>query len=159
MKASTVSKRKPSIGIKTKEKLFPIVAIGASVGGLEAMSLLLKKLPADTGMAFIYVQHLSPDHKSLLTSILSRITKMNVQEITDMEHMAPNHVYVIPHDKGIQVTDGHIKLLPRPKSSSTNLSIDVLFSSLAKTHGKHVIGVILSGNANDGTEGLKAIKK
>jgi len=159
MKAIDKVKKKQVIKITGMEEQFPIVAIGASVGGLEAMSLLLKNLPADTGMAFIYVQHLSPDHKSLLTSILSRITKMNVQEITDMEHMAPNHVYVIPHDKGIQVTDGHIKLLPRPKNSSTNLSIDVLFSSLSKTHGKHVIGVILSGNANDGTEGLKAIKK
>ena len=159
MKAIDRVKKQPVIKITAKEELFPIVAIGASVGGLEAMSLLLKNLPADTGMAFIYVQHLSPDHKSLLTSILSKITKMNVQEITDMEHMEPNHVYVIPHDKGIQVTDGHIKLLPRPKNSATNLSIDVLFSSLSLTHGNQVIGVILSGNANDGTEGLKAIKK
>jgi two-component system CheB/CheR fusion protein len=159
MKASGIVKsKKTGISIRTQEKDFPIVAIGASVGGLEAITAFLKNLPADTGMAFIYVQHLSPDHKSFLPSILSKITKMGVQEIEDMEQMAPNNVYVIPHDKGIQVTDGHIQLLPRPKNISTNLSIDVLFSSLAQTHKENVIGVILSGNANDGTQGLKAIK-
>ncbi|MDP3557447.1 MAG: CheR family methyltransferase [Bacteroidota bacterium] len=141
-----------------KEKSFPIVAIGASAGGLEAISLLLKNLPPDTGMAFIYVQHLNPDHKSSLPSILSRITKMEVQEIEDMEHMKPNNVYVIPHNKIIKVTDGHIKLLPRPKNSSF-ISIDVLFSSLAVTHKENTIGIILSGHANDGKIGLKAIKE
>jgi two-component system CheB/CheR fusion protein len=142
-----------------KEIIFPIVAIGASAGGLEAVSQLLKSLPSNTGMAFIYVQHLSPDHKSLLTPILSKITKMKVQEIEEMENMVPNNVYVIPHNKEIKVIDGHIQLLPRPKNSSANLPIDVLFSSLAETHKDNVIGVILSGNANDGTKGIKAIKE
>ena len=139
------------------EKKFPIVAIGASVGGLEAISTILQYLPSKSGMAFIYVQHLNPNHKSLLTSILSKITQMKVQEIENMEHMEPDNVYVIPHNKIIQVTDGHIKLLPRPSNSSV-ISIDVLFSSLAETHTKEVIGVILSGNASDGTAGLRAIK-
>jgi len=143
---------------KIKENNFPIVAIGASVGGLEAVSALLKNLPINTGMAFIYVQHLNPDHKSFLTSILSKITKMKVQEVENMAHMAPNNVYIIPHDKGIEVTDGHIKLLPRTKGGLA-ISIDVLFSSLAETHKENVIGIVLSGNAHDGTRGLKAIKK
>ena len=151
--------KKSPLPRQPKEKSFPIVAIGASAGGLEAMSVLLKNLPADTGMAFIYVQHLSPDHKSFLTSILSKITKMQVQEIDDMEHMLPNNVYVIPHNKEIEVTDGHIKLLPRLQSGAINLSIDTLFSSLAETHKKNVIGVILSGYASDGVIGLKAIKE
>jgi two-component system CheB/CheR fusion protein len=114
-------------------------------------------MPANTGMAFIYVQHLSPSHKSFLTSILSKETKMKVQEIENMEHMLPNNIYVIPNNKGIKVTNGHIKLIPRSKSSAA-ISIDVLFSSLAKTHHQNVMGVILSGNAQDGTRGLKAIK-
>ncbi len=75
---------------------FPVVAIGASAGGLEAMMELLKYLPSDTGMAFIYVQHLSPDHKSMLTEILSKKTKMKVQEIDDMDKIKPDNVFVIP---------------------------------------------------------------
>jgi two-component system CheB/CheR fusion protein len=157
MKASTSIKRKKSTS-DTTEAHFPIVAIGASAGGLEAMSILLKNLPSDTGMAFIYVQHLSPDHKSFLTSILSKITKMKVQDVGNMEHIIPNNVYIIPYNKGIEVTDGHIKLIPRLKNKTSNLSIDVLFSSLAKTHKENVIGVILSGYASDGMKGLKAIK-
>ena len=154
---STLKKKKAAPKKKAKETSFPIVAIGASVGGLEAMSALLKNLPVNTGMAFIYVQHLDPNHKSFLASILSGITKMKVQEVEDMAHMAPNNVYIIPHNKGIEVTDGHIKLLPRSKGGAA-ISIDVLFSSLAETHKENVIGIVLSGNASDGTRGLKAIK-
>ncbi|MBC7485737.1 MAG: chemotaxis protein CheR, partial [Cytophagaceae bacterium] len=141
-----------------KNHSFPVVAIGSSAGGLEAASTLFENLSPDTGMAFIYVQHLSPDHKSLLTPILSKITKMKVQEIEDMEQMLPDNVYVIPNDRGIEVTDGHIKLIPRSQGGRA-VSIDVLFSSLAETHKENVIGVVLSGNAQDGTLGLKAIKE
>jgi chemotaxis methyl-accepting protein methylase/chemotaxis response regulator CheB/signal transduction histidine kinase len=158
MKSSVLNKI-ARVPLKIKAASFPVVAIGASAGGLEAIRTLLRNLAPDTGMAFIYVQHLSPDHKSFLTSILSKITKMKVQEIENMEEIAPNNVYVIPHNKDIKVTDGHIQLVPRPKNSSVNLSIDLLFSSLAKTHKKNVIGIILSGNARDGTEGLRAIKE
>lgn len=142
---------------KVKENSFPVVAIGASAGGLEAMMELLKYLPADTGMAFIYVQHLSPDHKSMLTEILSKKTSMIVQEIDDMDLIQPDNVFVIPYNKGIEVTDGHIKLIPRSKSSAA-ISIDILFSSLAEAQKERVIGIILSGSASDGTIGMKAIK-
>lgn len=145
-------------GKKIHKKKFPVVAIGASAGGLEAVSILFKNLPADTGMAYIYVQHLNREHKSMLTTLLSKATKMKVQKIENMEKMEPNNVYVIPHNKDIKVTNGHIQLIPRPKNVSANLSIDILFSSLALTHKKNVIGIILSGNAHDGTKGLKAIK-
>ena len=137
---------------------FTVVAIGASAGGLEAITQLLKNLSPSTGMAYIYVQHLSPDHKSMLTPILSKITTMKVQDIDDMEKMKPDNFYIIPYDKEIEVVDGHIKLLPRLKNRTTNLSIDVLFSSLAETHKENVIGIVLSGSANDGTRGLKEIK-
>ncbi|MBP6657478.1 MAG: PAS domain S-box protein [Bacteroidia bacterium] len=140
-----------------KKASFPIVAIGASAGGLEAITELLKNLPVDTGMAFIYVQHLSPDHKSLLVQILSKTTAMKVQEIDNMDLIEPNNVFVIPFNKGIEVTDGHIKLLPRSKTSSV-VSIDVLFSSLAEAQNDRVIGVLLSGNGNDGTSGMRDIK-
>jgi two-component system, chemotaxis family, CheB/CheR fusion protein len=144
---------------KEKSSPFTVVAIGASAGGLEAITQLLQNLSPNTGMAFIYVQHLSADHKSLLTTILSKITAMKVQVIDDMETIEPNNVYVIPHDKEIEVVDGHIKLLPRNAKRTSNLSIDILFSSLAETHKENVIGIVLSGNANDGTRGLKEIKQ
>ena len=142
---------------KAKNNPFPIVAIGASVGGLKAVTALLNNVSAKTGMAFIFVQHLSPTHKSYLTELLSKITKMKVQDIEDMEKMIPDNVYVIPFDKGIEVTDGHIKLIPRTRQGKP-ITIDILFSSLAETHKENVIGVVLSGNLDDGTEGLKAIK-
>ena len=118
---------------------FPVVAIGASAGGLEAVMELLKNLSPTTGMAFIYVQHLSPDHKSILSTLLARATKMAVQVIDDMEQMKPDNVYVIPYNRDIEVTDGHIKLIPRVHKTS-NLSIDVLFSSLAETPQRKCCG-------------------
>jgi len=150
----TSDKSKP---IPKSQSKFPVVAIGASAGGLEAMMELLTFLPDDTGMAFIYVQHLSPDHKSMLTEILSKKTKMKVQEIDDMDKIKPNNVFVIPYNKGIEVTDGHIKLIPRSESS-TAISIDILFSSLAQAQKERVIGIVLSGSASDGTVGIKDIK-
>jgi two-component system, chemotaxis family, CheB/CheR fusion protein len=136
---------------------FPIVAIGASAGGLEAMVEFLQFLPANTGMAFIYVQHLSPDHKSLLSEILAKKTDMQVQEIDNMDQITPNNLYIIPYNKGIEVSKGRIKLIPRA-DSSTAISIDVLFASLAQAQQQRVIGIVLSGSASDGTLGIKAIK-
>jgi two-component system CheB/CheR fusion protein len=157
MKANA-PKKKQAADADVKENSFPVVAIGASAGGLEAMLEFLKYLPADTGMAFIYVQHLSPDHKSLLTEILSTKTRMIVQEIDDMDKIKPNNVFIIPYNKGIEVTDGHIKLIPRSETSAA-ITIDILFSSLAEAQKERVIGIILSGSASDGTIGMKAIKQ
>ncbi|MDR6844375.1 CheR family methyltransferase [Flavobacterium granuli] len=153
------AKKLPFSKKELKKKSFTVVAIGASAGGLEAVTQLLKNISPSTGMAFIYVQHLSPNHKSLLDVLLSKVTQMEVQVIDNMETMKPNNVYVIPNDKEIEVTNGHIKLIPRPKNRTSNFSIDLLFSSLAETHHENVIGVILSGSANDGTRGLKEIKQ
>lgn len=138
------------------EENFIIVAIGCSVGGLEAMSAFLKALPSDSGMAFIFVQHLDPNHKSQLVPILAKKTKMGVQEIKNLEHIAPNNLYVIPNDKMIEVIDGHIRLITRPKNSSL-ISIDFLFQSLAETHHKNVFGIIFSGNAVDGSKDRKSV--
>ena len=162
-KKKSVAKKKSNVAASTNKHInksthhFPVVAIGASAGGLEAMIELLNNLPPDTGMAFIYVQHLSPDHKSMLTEILSKRTKMKVQEIDDMDKIKPDNVFVIPYNKGIEVTDGHIKLIPR-SASSTAISIDILFSSLAHAQKERVIGIVLSGSASDGTVGIKDIK-
>lgn len=138
---------------------FPIVAIGASAGGLEAVSSLLKNLPLDTGMAFIYVQHLSPDHPSDLSAILTESTKMPVQEVKHLLKVEPGKVYICAPNKEITISGGKIKLSPRQTEKLPYLPIDYFFTSLAKQYGKRVIGIVLSGNAADGTNGLKAIRE
>jgi len=158
-KQTNAPKSKPVSAVKKEANSFTVVAIGASAGGLEAVSQLLENLSPDTGMSYIYVQHLSPDHESLLVPLLSKKTEMKVQNVDNMEKIVPNNVYVIPYNKEIEVIDGHIQLIPRPKNKSSNLSIDVLFSSLAETHKENVIGIILSGSASDGTRGLSEIKE
>ena len=140
------------------EKSSHIVAIGASAGGLEAITELLQHIKSDTGMVFIYIQHLSPDHKSILPALLAKVTKMKVQEVTDKILMRPDNFYIIPPDKDMTVFDGHIQLTPRLKERVLHLPIDTFFSSLAEIHKEDAIGVILSGSASDGTKGLMAIK-
>src|SRR5688572_7335183 len=92
---------------------FPVVGIGASAGGLEAFRQLLQALPADTGMAFVLVQHLAPDHPSMLAEILARVTPMPVTEVKDEPAVEPNHIYVIPPDRNMVIDAGHLKLVPR----------------------------------------------
>jgi two-component system CheB/CheR fusion protein len=136
---------------------FPIIGIGASAGGLEAITQLLRALPVDTGMAFVLVQHLSPTHESALAQILSRATAMPVAEVTDEPAVEPNHVYVIPPDRNMLIEKGHLRLQPRDARGVPH-PIDMFFSALAHDQGERAIGVILSGTATDGTIGLEAIK-
>jgi two-component system CheB/CheR fusion protein len=140
-------------------KSFPLVAIGASAGGLEALTELIKHIPANIGMAFIYVQHLSPDYKSLLTKLLSGSTRLKVLEATNGIAILQNNLYIIPPNKKMHVTDGHIKLLPWKKNTRLNFPINVFFSSLSEKHHEDVIGIVLSGTGSDGTQGLKVIKQ
>lgn len=139
---------------------FPVVGIGASAGGLDAFKKLLKAIPEDSGMAYVLVQHLDPSHESLLPEILQKITRVPVLEITDDIKVLPDHIYVIPSNKMMVATDGVLLLAPRPAKSKTqrNLPIDLFFASLAEVHQEHAIGVVLSGTASDGTQGLRAIK-
>lgn len=135
---------------------FPIVGVGASAGGLEAFTQLLKALPADTGMAFVLVQHLAASHPSILAEILSRATKMPVLEVRDEPTVEPNHVYVIPPDRSIIIVRGVLQLLPR--ESGAHHPIDQFFRALATEQRHRAIGVVLSGTATDGTMGLEEIK-
>lgn len=138
---------------------FPIVGVGASAGGLEAFSQLLEEIPSDTGMGFVLIQHLDPSHHSLLANALSKATKMAVTQAIDGERVEPNHVYVIPPNADIALLHGVLTLIPRPDNGrKRHLPIDFFFNSLAEERGSHAIGIILSGTASDGTEGLKAIK-
>src|SRR5881275_2027888 len=139
----SVSRSSPSAE-SSSSKLFPIVGIGASAGGLEAFSDLLHHLPEKTGMAFVLVQHLDPTHGSVLPEILARKTTIPVEEITDGVHMLPE--------------DGALRLSARIVVRGQHMPIDAFFHSLANERGALAIGVILSGTASDGTEGCTAIK-
>jgi len=137
---------------------FPVVGIGASAGGLEAFTKLLKHLPNDTGMAFVLVQHLDPTHQSALTEILSRATAMPVTEVRDGMRVEPNHVYVIPPNTNLAILHHRLSLMPRDEKQGLHLPIDYFLRSLAEDRRGRAVGVILSGTASDGTMGLKAIK-
>lgn len=137
---------------------FPVVGIGASAGGLEAFTLLLKNLPADTGLGFVLVQHLDPQHASALTQLLTRATSMPVREVTNNQRVERNHVHVIPPNTSLSIVQGRLKLQPRRNTGGAHRSIDFFFESLAQDQRERAIGVILSGTATDGTLGLEAIK-
>ncbi len=137
----------------------PIVGVGASAGGLEAFTELLKHLPLDTGMGFVLVQHLDPQHESALTQILTRATSLPLREVTNHLRVEANHVYVIPPNTNLGIVQGVLKLRPRQEQGRTpHHSIDFFFESLAQDQRERAIGVILSGTATDGTLGLEAIK-
>ncbi|HEY5912367.1 MAG TPA: chemotaxis protein CheB, partial [Verrucomicrobiae bacterium] len=137
---------------------FPIVGVGASAGGLEAFTELLKQLPPDTGLGFVLVQHLDPQHESVLTQLLARVTPMPVLEVTNNLRVRPNHVYTIPPNRVLRIAQGALKLRPRQQSHTPARSIDFFFESLAQDQRERAIGVVLSGTASDGTLGLEAIK-
>jgi two-component system CheB/CheR fusion protein len=145
---------------KTLSKnLFPVVGIGASAGGLEAFRKLLQAIPQKSGMAYVLVQHLAPTHESLLPELLQKVTAIPVLEIEDEVKIEPDHIYVLPSNKMLVANDGVLQLSPRSTNKNKlNLPIDLFFTSLAEIHQSHAIGVVLSGTASDGTQGLKAIK-
>lgn len=152
-----IEKREPLV---LSSNIFPVVGIGASAGGLDAFKKLLKAIPENSGMAYVLVQHLDPNHESLLPSLLQKVTKIPVLEISDDMKVLPDHIYIIPSNKMLLANDGILQLSPRPEKnkSERNLPIDLFFTSLAEVHQSQAIGVILSGTGSDGTKGLKAIK-
>lgn len=143
---------------ENESPIVPVVAIGASAGGMESMLELLENLSPVTNMAYVYIQHLDPNANSQLTGILSRATVMPVREAEDQLRIEPNHVYVIPPNQDMEVVDGVLTLLPR-QTDTRHMPIDQFFISLADHQKEVSIAVILSGMASDGTLGLRAIKQ
>jgi two-component system, chemotaxis family, CheB/CheR fusion protein len=147
-----------SAGVRAASE-FPIVGIGASAGGLEALELLTSRLPL-TGMAFVVVQHLAAGHESTLQSILARGTPLQVQTVEDGMSIEPDHIYVAPAMADVAVRDGLLHLIaPLTDRRGPRLSVDAFLQSLAADRGARAIGVILSGAGADGTHGLKAINE
>jgi two-component system CheB/CheR fusion protein len=139
---------------------FPIVGIGASAGGLAAFAAFFSGMPPldDPGMAFVLVQHLAPDHESLLTELLQRTTRMKVVEVTDGMVVQVNCVYIIPPNRDMAFLNGALHLLEPTAARGHRLPIDYLFSSLAQDQHERAIGIVLSGTGSDGTLGVRAIK-
>lgn len=135
------------------------VGIGASAGGLEALQTFFSNMPPDSGLAFIIIQHLSPDYKSLMVELLSKNTQMDVMRVVDGVRIKPNCIYLIPPKKNMVVHGGNLYLSEQPQRHTLNLPIDVFLHSLAEDQAQKAIGIILSGTGSDGTRGVRAIKE
>jgi len=142
------------------EASFPIVGIGASAGGLAAFEAFFSGMPAasDPGMAFVLVQHLAPDHKSLLTELIRRYTRMQVFEVEDGMEVQPNCAYIIPPNRDMAFLGGRLQLMEPAAPRGQRLPIDFFFRSLAQGLRERAIGIVLSGTGSDGAQGVRAIK-
>src|SRR6185369_8973774 len=139
--------------------LVPVVGIGASAGGLEAGKLLLANLPANTGLAFVLVQHLDPKHHSSVTEILAKVSSIPVRLAADGIATEPDHLYVTPPEADLEIANHALRMTPRhPAPSGPHMPIDRFLRSLAQDCGSRAIGVILSGAGADGASGLEAVK-
>jgi two-component system CheB/CheR fusion protein len=143
-----------------QRKPFPIVGIGASAGGLAAFEAFFSGMPAVTepNMAFVLVQHLAPDHKSILTGLIQRYTRMQVFEVEDGMKVRPNCAYIIPPGRDMSFLNGSLQLLEPSAPRGQRMPIDFFFRSLARDQGERAICVVLSGTGHDGTLGVRAIK-
>ena len=139
---------------------FPIVGIGASAGGLAAFEAFFSAMPVDSecGMAFVLVQHLAPDHKSILSDLVKRYTRMQVTEVEDGMEVRPNCAYIIPPNHDMALAGGTLQLLEPSAPRGQRLPIDFFFRSLAMDQHERAICVVLSGTGTDGTLGVRAVK-
>jgi two-component system CheB/CheR fusion protein len=137
----------------------PIVGIGASAGGVEALEQFFKSVPAGNGLAFVVLTHLPPDRESMLSEILGRATRMPVVDARDGQKVEAEHVYVLPPSAILTIAEGRLQLRRTGPADRERAPIDVFFTSLAEDQAEHAIGIVLSGGGHDGTLGLKAIKE
>jgi two-component system CheB/CheR fusion protein len=143
-----------SAAIVSSDHQFPVVGIGASAGGLDAFKIFLRALPAKSGMAFVFIQHLSPEHQSILPELLEKISPFPIQQITDNLHLEKDHLYIIPENKTVTVADSVLRLAPLDQKHKKGNTIDLFFSSLGMVYQSFSVGIVLSGALNDGTAGL-----
>lgn len=143
----------------TATEAFPIVAVGASAGGLEPLEGLLKVMPAEPAMAFVIATHLNPERPSMLPEILARATWMQVGAAADGMEVQPGHVYVLAPNTIVGLENGRLRVRPPDPGHRERNPIDILFGSLATDQGHRAVGIVLSGGGSDGTLGLKAIKE
>ena len=159
-KDSRKASRKKTSAENSKQEFteFYIVGIGASAGGLEALRPLVSNLHSDTPMAFVVVQHMAPQYRSMMVELLSRETALPVHEIKNRNKLVRGHIYITPPNQDVEVRNATLYLKPPSNPIGPKPSIDNFFSSLAEDQGEHAIGVILSGTGSDGTLGIRAVK-
>lgn len=138
---------------------FPVVGIGASAGGLEAICTLFRQMPNDCGMAFVVVLHLSPDHQSVADRIIQETTQMPVRQVTEPVPIERNHIYVISPANRLSTNDGYLRVTPANRRRGDHVAIDLFFRDLADVHKDHAFCVVLSGTGADGAVGLSRIKE
>ncbi len=155
-KTPNPSKKKPIL--KKSKTLTPVIGVGASAGGLDAINKLFKHMPEDMGVAFVIIQHLDPNHKSILTELVQRFTSMKVNQITSGMKVMPNCVYIIPPGFEVNLHINQLILNELPKPRTFRLPIDNFFKSLAQNRNDRAIGIVLSGTGTDGTLGVREIK-
>jgi two-component system CheB/CheR fusion protein len=137
----------------------PVVGIGASAGGIGALESMLPLLAPESGLAYVVVQHLDPNHQSMLAALLGKVTTIPVVEIKDQALIEPDHVYIIPRNASLAISDGRLQVSLPVEQRGQRMPIDGFFSSLAQAKGENAAGIILSGTGSDGTIGLRAIKE
>ena len=135
------------------------VGIGASAGGIKPLKEFFAAMPGDSGMAFVVILHLSPEHESQLPEVLQTNTEMPVIQVRETVKLQPNHVYVIPPTKYLAMADGEIRLIEPEIILGKRVPIDLFFRTLAAAHGKDSVCVVLSGTGADGASGLKRVKE
>ena len=138
---------------------FPIVGVGASAGGVEALEALFREMPTSPGCGFVVATHLAPDRRSLLPEIIGRCTSLPVRIAEDGARISPNEIHVLPTDAVLDISEGRLKVSKPSITRRERRPIDVFFSALARDQGQYAVGVVLSGSDGDGTLGLKAIKE
>jgi two-component system CheB/CheR fusion protein len=150
---------KENVVAKDPNNDFPIVGIGTSAGGLEAMEVFFENMPKNVGMAFVVIQHLDPNYVGMLPELLQRVTSMKVLQATDRLDIKPNYVYIIPPNKSLTIVKGSLHLLALTETQGLRLPIDIFFRSLALDKLNKSVAIILSGMGSDGSLGIKSIKE
>jgi chemotaxis response regulator CheB len=138
---------------------FLIVGIGASAGGVQALKEFFEHLPKKTGMAYVVILHLSPDHDSRLAEVLQSSTEMPVKQVTEKIKVEPDHVYVVPPNQHLAMQDGAIIVSPNTQIEERRAPVDIFFRTLAEEHGTRAVAVILSGTGANGSMGIKRVKE
>lgn len=156
--AATAKKISLVVPPHVEDARFPVVGMGASAGGLEALETFLEAVPPTTGMGFVLVVHLDPTHISIMPELLQKKTQMPVHQVKDGMHVRPNCLYVIPPNQNLSILHGKLHLLELVEPHGSNLPIDSFLRSLAQDQESHAIGIVFSGTGSDGTQGVKAIK-
>jgi chemotaxis response regulator CheB len=140
--------------ILEKPNGFLVVGIGASAGGIQALKEFFENTPSDSGMAYVVILHLSPDHDSKLAEVLQAATTMPVKQVTEREKVEPDHVYVVPPNQHLMMLDGHLGVSPNLRVEDRRAPVDIFFRTLAESHGPRAVAVVLSGTGANGSMGI-----